>query len=273
LQNNLVKLYQERVVATRDANTIERINMKFEELDDVIRLVCPILKVRICDAKAFGKSMILTIWYPTQEVISMMREGNIVRMSSVSAEASLFNEIIISAGKKSRFEVINTQLDRFPLNLAAMRQLTPIEVVSDVNFDPIYNEFDVVGIVVKVREFSDCTLVYLADLKLNLLGIIFQTGIKNFAYDDVVTVKTVLCASNLHWIPSVNNKGIPKAHTSKQTTMFNIKPAQQEMHSAVSRMQTALDAMNIDDFVEKCVEKIRELECTPPVKHVNERLK
>jgi hypothetical protein len=69
--------------------------------------------------------MILSIWRPSEEVIGMIREGNIVKMSSVSANGSANNEIQISAGKMSRFEVINTD----PLNFAAKRQLTPIEMI------------------------------------------------------------------------------------------------------------------------------------------------
>jgi breast cancer 2 susceptibility protein len=263
-QKKLVEEYQASVQAIRDADISDRVKVKLKEVHELERQVCPLLKVRICDATAPGKSMILSIWRPSEEVIGMMREGNIVRMSSVSANTSRYNEIQISAGKMSRFEVINTQLDRFPLNLAAKRQLTPIEVIPVGNFAPYYNEFDVVGVVVKVGEISKFQLVYIADVELNLLSINFWAGLKKFAYDDIVKVKTVLCASNVQWRPSDANKnGIPKAYASEYTT-FKRRPAQQEIQDAVAAMQTALATMNIEEFVEKCVGKISELESKPP---------
>jgi hypothetical protein len=156
----------------------------------------------------------------------------------------------------SRFEVINTD----PLNFAAKRQLTPIEMIWGCNFVPGYNEFDVVGVVVKVGEIFKFQVVYIADVDLNLLSINVWAVVKKFVKDDILKVKTVLCAS-LQW-RHANKNGIPKGYASEYTT-FKQRPVQLEMQDAVAAMHIALAAMNIDEFVEKCVGKICELESKP----------
>jgi BRCA2, oligonucleotide/oligosaccharide-binding, domain 3 len=257
-QKKLVIDYQAVTKAQKDADISERVRAKLAEVFDMERQVTPLLKLRVCDALKPDKNALLSIWRPSNDNRAMFREGSCLKMSNVAANAMRYNVAQLTVGSLTKFEVINSE--RFVRRPEMQRQLTPIAAVTGGEFTPFANEFDTIGVVVKIGEMSKFQLVYLADADSNLLIVNFWGGIKKFAYDDTVRLREVLYAKNLQWRPSDKSlHGVPKSYTNESTT-FSQRPANAEASAAITELTTALSNIGIEDFVKRCVETIDEAE-------------
>lgn len=120
---------------------------------------------------------------------------------------------------------------------------------------PEFIEFDIIGVVVKIEHMKEnrkFEQVFLADAQKNLLRVSFWKGLSNFAYDDIVTLRAVLCFGNLQWRPS---NSLPQLAVS-ELTVITENPKSEGHQKTLEELRQSLSGCNIQEFIEECMAKL-----------------
>ncbi|EDV22646.1 uncharacterized protein TRIADDRAFT_59113 [Trichoplax adhaerens] len=155
----------------------------------------------------------LTIWKPSDEILEMLNEGNLLRIYHLTASPNRFQNTSSSA------QLSTTRITKFiPITtyrvaierLYIERQVYQVGNVKSKFTSMPFDEFDCVGIVVYVDFNCESALtrlvdsVYLADKDCNLLCIRFVNGLKHYAVDDLLTVGMAVSICNLQTKPRMS---------------------------------------------------------------------
>lgn len=212
----------------------------------------PLLKFKVADEMSFGHTAIVTIWKPTDDMFSLIQEGAVYEMTSAKTRGFEANEMQIYAGKETIFKKLCS--DRVP-SIYCRRHISISEIVPiDA---PELNELDTTGIVVHVGDDTNVfQAVYVADADCNIVRINFWMGLTKYAYDDVVKPKRFLAIKNLQWRSTSNSKPIPCAYASDFST-FTENPTSPELLSAISNLKLKFESVNMEEFIDECMEKIQ----------------
>ncbi|KAG8323186.1 Breast cancer 2, early onset [Homalodisca vitripennis] len=146
-----------------------------KRLDEKIapRVVTRMLKVRLAnEEKQLNRSAILTVWNPSDDVLSLLTEGNILTFHSLTASGySRYGDLQLTSSRQTRYSLHRHSV--------LPRQVTPLSALNDAGYMPQFSEVDVVGLVLPRSDVAeDSRLIYISDANYNFLGISFCMDIK-----------------------------------------------------------------------------------------------
>uniref|UniRef100_A0A1Q3EXT2 Uncharacterized protein n=1 Tax=Culex tarsalis TaxID=7177 RepID=A0A1Q3EXT2_CULTA len=219
------------------------------------RTVTALLKVRVVDARKPGKTLMMSIWGPPEDVGEVVQERRVLEVVNLKASGNKNAEVQLKAGKNTNYRVLDRL--QFELPEGHFRRLTKISDIEQSSFQPLYNEFDTVGVVVHVgnSDTKKFQIAYLADANMNLLGIHFWSGIKEYAYEDVVKERSVLCVSNLQWRSFSQQSSIPSSYATEYTT-FSEHSKAEHLTEELRTLKAALENTNLEQFYQDCSAKV-----------------
>uniref|UniRef100_A0A8D8IF11 Breast cancer type 2 susceptibility protein n=1 Tax=Culex pipiens TaxID=7175 RepID=A0A8D8IF11_CULPI len=219
------------------------------------RLVTPLLKVRVVDARKPEKTLLMSVWGPPEDLGEVVQERRVLEVVNLTANGSKNCEIQLKAGKSTNYRVLDRM--QFDLPEGHFRKLTKIVDVDRSSFHPLYNEFDTVGVVVYVgnSDTKKFQIAYLADANMNLLGVHFWSGIKEYAYEDVVKERSLLCVSNLQWRSFSQQSTVPSSYATEYTT-FSEHPKAQHFTEELRTLKATLESIDLEQFYQECTDKI-----------------
>lgn len=216
-------------------------------------------KVRLIDATAPNaqKTAILSIWNANDAQISL-RENTLLDLRYVTANGMRGKDVQLMAGSRSVLREVRPFVSTMHGGFA--RTLTAIADIDAQQFKPHFNEFDTMGIVVKVDDAmpNHYQSVFVADARQNLLCLKFWGGIQQYAYEDIVKEQKIIVISQLDWRSHsrLNLNGIAQAFVTEITT-FSENPKSTERIYALNCLREQFDCIDLATFVDECVEKLR----------------
>ncbi|KAJ6644293.1 Breast cancer type 2 susceptibility protein like [Pseudolycoriella hygida] len=253
VQKEMVLNYKDRMNCLRSETIRTRVNEKLSLVERDTRKFVPLLRFKITDENSFDKTAVVTIWKPTEEMLSLIKEGTVYELTGSSARGTISNELQIYAGKDAIFRKFNV-VNQTPASLVR-RHITILDILS-LEHIPL-NEVDTSGMVVHLGEISQRRQpVYIADADENIVCIYFFQSVKDFAVDDIVQVKQILAIKNLQLRKTSNSKPIPCAYAN-ENTIFTVNPHSSELCSAIESLKSRFQTVELNEFMESCMGKIR----------------
>lgn len=228
--------------------------------------ITPLLKLRVIDAgrRRSGderpKTAMLSVWNPHEHLLDMLRENRIIDVCNASACGVRYGDLQLSAGRGTQFQAVRATTEHDTHGLE--RHVTPISDIYPVRpqspFGPVFNEFDTVGIVVRISEPSarkfQSVYVAVPAAPPALLCINFWAGLHAFAYDDLVVVGRALAARDLQWRHIGSQSNIPCSFATEFTFLTG-QPRQPALAAAFVQLMQSTDAhpnWSLDQFVTVC---------------------
>uniref|UniRef100_A0A1B6EGI9 BRCA2 OB3 domain-containing protein n=1 Tax=Clastoptera arizonana TaxID=38151 RepID=A0A1B6EGI9_9HEMI len=226
----------------------KNIQLKIEkQLEEEIppRKVIPLLKVRLLEPES--KHCSLTIWRPSTEIINLFIEGCRLSFFNVTPNGYRNGELQLSAGKQTRYEVLNHEKKVFP------RTTTPLDIKSLTMFH-MFNEIDVVGIVIQVTPNT----VYICDTQLNLFGVHFWPGLKELGWNKLLVPERIVAASNLQLHQEILSWNIPYGYCS-DLSLFSTNPSQHHLANAMANLKEEIKGKDILNIIMQSTTKLKSL--------------
>ncbi|XP_058462755.1 breast cancer type 2 susceptibility protein-like [Malaya genurostris] len=253
-QRDIIVAHQRRR-QEEDMNEINRRVRERMSSQTTTRKSSPFLVVRVMDARKPEKVLLFSIRRPPEDILEIMQEGNALEVTNATANGFRNGEIQLNDSKNCSYRVLNRQLYHLPVSHC--RTLTKIAQIDVSSFRPPFNEFDTIGIVVQIgaAEANKFQPVYLADTAMNLLCVNFWSGIKEYAYEDVIKERIVLCISNLQWRPKNAMNELPVSYATERTT-FSEHSKNRLFADELTKFHTALETMELEMFYDECCAKV-----------------
>ncbi|XP_071500619.1 uncharacterized protein [Diadema antillarum] len=236
------------------------------------RSVVPLLKLRIADYKTspatrWQQTTFLTIWRPTDDLVSQLKEGKRFRVSALSASAGRnlhgMAPVQLASTRATRYEELPSG-SHLLQKIYTPRAAASLQWLERGYWQAVYGELDVVGLVVSVEEAkpvgSHGHIVYLADEDGCLMAIKFWAGLKSLHLDDLLKPGTFIAASNLQYCqPSSQGAArvpLPLA-TASDYSSFTLNPRAHHLQSAL--LQTRRLIKDVSAFLEAMRRKLESL--------------
>ncbi|KAM8803144.1 breast cancer type 2 susceptibility protein [Rhynchonycteris naso] len=216
------------------------------------RDVIPVWKLRIISYKKKEKdSVLLSIWRPSSDLYSLLKEGKRYRIchlaTSKSKNKSGRADIHLTATKLTRFQQIPAS-DEILLQVYQPREPLPFNQLLNPDFQPHCSEVDLIGMVVSVvKKIGLAPLVYLSDECHNLLAIKFWIDLN----EDIIKPHKLIAASNLQWRPE-SKSGIPTLFAG-EFSMFSANPKESHFQETFHKMK---NVKNMDIFFSNAENKL-----------------
>lgn len=205
-------------------------------------------KLRVINKLNPKNIFILWILKPDNSLIkNIIMESNIIELTNLKVQ-----------NKNKNIEIETTKLTKYKLIKLSnknkyQRNIIDISLVMNENFNPIFNEFDTIGIIIFIGpDFikSDVISVYITDKNENILCINFWKSIKNFSYSNLLKIKSIVKVKNLQWRKQIYQDLFPTVHANEMTT-FEICNTDEFLMN--------FDNINLDRLIGNCMEKINML--------------
>ncbi|XP_037034626.1 breast cancer type 2 susceptibility protein homolog [Bradysia coprophila] len=252
-QKTMVLNHKEKVNCLRSEEINARVKKKLAAIDKGHKKFVPLLRFKITDEMFYDKTAVVTVWKPTEEILSQIKEESVFDLTGSSSRGAHLSELQIYAGRNANFRKLNV-VTRVPRSLLR-RHISISEIVSIDHL--ALNELDTTGFVIHVGEsLHSLQPVYIADSNHNIMCINFWQSIKDFAYEDVLQPKRFLAIKNLQWRKSSNSKSIPCTYTTEYT-LFIENPQSAELSSAITTLKEQFANVDVNEFIESCMEKVR----------------
>ncbi|XP_050456602.1 breast cancer type 2 susceptibility protein homolog isoform X2 [Cataglyphis hispanica] len=203
------------------------------------RQVSQLLKVRVCDENV---NAILSIWSPSEEVVSALKEGACVSLYNVVASGKRGTELQLTARRSSIFKPVKMHAMSYPV-----RVCTSFCEMANFEFVPPYGEFDTVGFVCFVGPapygMKDFEVAHLAYPKTDsndssYLSILFWQGVASYGYTEILTVGSIVACSNLEW-RRATSWNIPAAYCTDRT-IFTCNPRRNHLYESFENLQNLI---------------------------------
>ncbi|KAL6429360.1 hypothetical protein ACFW04_008204 [Cataglyphis niger] len=203
------------------------------------RQVSQLLKVRVCDENV---NAILSIWSPSEEIVSALKEGACVSLYNVVASGKRGTELQLTARRSSIFKPVKMHAMSYPV-----RVCTSFCEMANFEFVPPYGEFDTVGFVCFVGPapygMKDFEVAHLAYPKTDsndssYLSILFWQGIASYGYTEILTVGSIVACSNLEW-RRATSWNIPAAYCTDRT-IFTCNPRRNHLYESFENLQNLI---------------------------------
>lgn len=172
-------------------------SLKFKAIDTSSYV--PLLRLRVVDLKSDGEEKsntgTLTFWRPSEEVRSILAENTTFKIFNVTSGFLNNGEIQLKATKTTKVE----KCGHFQGEMK--RLVVPIhELVESANFQPMFNEVDTLGLLIKVEDggqngmqesqtpsaMRSFQTVYICDTLMNFVAIHFWKSISHYGYENLV---------------------------------------------------------------------------------------
>ncbi|KAG4075254.1 hypothetical protein HA402_003045 [Bradysia odoriphaga] len=252
-QKTMVLNHKEKVNCLRSEEINARVKKKLAAIDKGHKKFVPLLRFKITDEMFYDKTAVVTVWKPTEEILSQIKEESVFDLTGSASRGAHMSELQIYAGRNANFRKLNV-VTRVPTSLLR-RHISISEIISIDHL--ALNELDTTGFVVHVGEsLHSLQPVYIADSNHNIVCINFWQSVKDFAYEDVLQPKRFLAIKNLQWRKSSNSKSIPCTYTTEYT-LFIENPQSAELSSAITTLKEQFANVDLDEFIETCMEKVR----------------
>lgn len=255
-QKKLLEDYQTKFNDEKQ-NKIEKIVKEKLNASEIPVKSTPLQKVRLIDAATPNaqRTAILSIWNGDDTQI-LLHENTLLDLQYVTTNGMRGKNMLLTANNMTVLREVRsfTSSAHGPFS----RHLTPISEIDTQPFKPYFNEFDTLGIVVKVDDAmpNHFQSVFVADTNQNLLCIKFWGGIQQYAYEDIVKERAIIVICHLDWRSHsrLNLNGIPQAFVTEITT-FSENPKSTERIYALNCLREEFDRIDLNTFIDECVIK------------------
>lgn len=262
-QKSMVSTYRDKIAQEKREEIANRVRDQFAKKHELEHTkATPLLKVRIvnCDAPATNRPAVLSIWN-ANECSFDLRENSFVEITSASANGLRGKDLLITASRRTKIRNIDSQT-MTDGHITIRRKCHQLGDIDADSFKPEFNEFDVVAYVLEIGPVADNKFqtVYFVDSRQNLLFVNFWSGLKQYAFDDVIEKGRMLAITNLEWRPMhvKSQSGWPQAFVSDVTT-FSTKPQSPAMCERLRQLSDSFKAMADEGaYIGECMSLIHE---------------
>lgn len=253
ISNHVSKKMLKQVRLVKDERRLQLNDAIRKKLGEKDKKLSRLLKFRVVDGTNPKKTGLVSWWSPTEELLEIIKEGEVIEILNSSAGLS-GTEIHIKAGTSSAVKIAKTKIPPERI-MKFFRNETKITEIKE-DFSPPQQEFDVACVIVRVDMEQEKQLpkVYVADEFMNILCINFWSSLSDKAFDDVVIEGRIVYVRNLQWRLSHAKSEIPQAFVVNDTTTFSAHPKRENQRSRLRELEEALG--NVMEFVANCKETI-----------------
>lgn len=257
----MVSTYREKIVQEKANEIGVRVREKYDKKREHSNAT-PLLKIRLlnCDEPGATRPAILSIWN-ANECYFDLREDSFVEITSTSAHGLRGKDLLITANRRTKIRNIDNQT-MTDAHITIRRKCHQLGDIDADTFKPEFNEFDVVAYVLDIGPVADNKFqnVYFVDSRQNLLFVKFWSGLKQYAFDDVIEKGKILAIANLEWRPmhGKSQSGWPQAFVSDLTT-FSAKPKSPAMIERLRQLSDSFKGMADEAaYIDECMSLIHE---------------
>ncbi|XP_014234044.1 uncharacterized protein LOC106657181 isoform X1 [Trichogramma pretiosum] len=217
------------------------------------RDVTPVLKIRLYSDESHA---MLTIWGATEDSRYDIKEGNTITVYNSFATGSRGGEMNLTANRMTHIKV--EPLLKLP---HPQRCCSLITEISSGMFEPKFNEFDTVGIVLSCvpspHGMKNFEAVHLGYPKPNdegtaYLSVLFWNGVAAYGYQGMFSPGTFVGCSNLEWRRNTA-WNVTAAYCGEKST-FTTNPRQPMLSKELRNLKSLVP--NGLAFVENCAEDL-----------------
>ncbi|CAB0037614.1 unnamed protein product [Trichogramma brassicae] len=217
------------------------------------RDVTPVLKIRLYSDESHA---MLTIWGATEDSRYDIKEGNTITVYNSFVTGSRGGEMNLTANRMTHIKV--EPLLKLP---HPQRCCSLITEISSGMFEPKFNEFDTVGIVLSCvpspHGMKNFEAVHLGYPKPNdegtaYLSVLFWNGVAAYGYQGMFSPGTFVGCSNLEWRRNTA-WNVTAAYCGEKST-FTTNPRQPMLSKELRNLKSLVP--NGLAFVENCAEDL-----------------
>ncbi|XP_035730914.1 breast cancer type 2 susceptibility protein homolog isoform X2 [Vespa mandarinia] len=237
----------------------QELESKLRESMPPPRQVSSVLKVR---ANEDDTSAILTIWSPSEDIVDIFKEGTYISIHNIFASGKRAGDLQLTASRNTLFNKEGICKD-----IHQSRIYTPLWNIIDPSFNPLYGEFDTIGIVSSIvnspygmKNFDAVNIACPHDNTKDddtsgssYLSILFWQGVSTFGYTEILTIGSLIACSNLEW-RRATSWNIPVAYCTDRS-VFTRNPRHNHLCQAFEDIKNLLKIPYASYAVE-CAEDI-----------------
>nr|XP_034971081.1 breast cancer type 2 susceptibility protein isoform X1 [Zootoca vivipara] len=216
-----------------------------EENSSCRRDVTAVIKLRIVDYKREerGKEVVLSIWRPSSDICTLLREGARYRIFQLSASQSKGKlesaNIQLTATKKTQYLQLPVSQETLS-QVYRPRECLRFSKLLEPYFHPTCSEVDLVGYIISLRKgMGFSTLVYLSDENHHFIAVQIYTDLKQLAIDDIIIPSMLISAINLQWRPEFRSD-IPTLFAG-DLSAFSSNPKESHLQGCFNELRNTVE--------------------------------
>uniref|UniRef100_A0A0V0GB30 Tower domain-containing protein n=1 Tax=Triatoma dimidiata TaxID=72491 RepID=A0A0V0GB30_TRIDM len=247
-QLKLVADYREQILSKMRQEVQDLIKVKMRDILPE-RHIVKLLKVRLVDCEKEIQAL-LTIWRPTEEICSILKENKIISFTHLCACGTRERVLQLTNTRQTRYqEVSSFASNKFLRRVTCLSELKPVGVTKPVGL--LSSEIDVIGIVIYIKHPDHpkgLTIVYLTNLEGEYIAISFWTALKVFGCEDVLTEDSLVCCYNLQWRTGSGAWRIPNVFAT-ELSVFTQHPKLSHLKLEFSKIKSLLSFEKTTDRI------------------------